>query len=333
MTSTIIELPVTHKGTVESSPVDSLIALSDGRFILTHCPYLEIWNPQTHKLDYTIKNVMYENGPLGVFIECPLYNQILCAEGKGYIDVYNNLNQVWLFSRKPHTSTITDIINVGPGIFASCSDDKTIKVWKQNPFKVLHTLEEYAYKLLLLPDGRIASLSLNKTLRIWNLHTNKCDLVIDKGIDKYNLELSVVKMDAGYAIGMGGAFTFKVWDSLTGKLICPIRQTNNFPFAISYKPNKVITNNNTAIKVYDIKEGESYEVKIHEDEIVAAMLLDENTLLTASKDTTLKITDLKSNTVIRTFEGHTSQVRYFTRLSDGRIASYEMNGKIIIWTL
>ena len=61
---------------------------------------------------------------------------------------------------------------------ASCSWDKTVKIWEVQTKKCVATLKGHTggvFGVSFSPDGRyVASCSEDKTVKIWEVQTNKC---------------------------------------------------------------------------------------------------------------------------------------------------------------
>ena len=87
-----------------------------------------------------------------------------------------NAHNIWIFK----------VITLPNNRIASCSNDKTIKIWKSNPpysdtpINVLKGHRHYVFTLLYIKERDIMlSGSDDETLRLWNMSTYQCDKVIE----------------------------------------------------------------------------------------------------------------------------------------------------------
>ena len=89
--------------------------------------------------------------------------------------------------KNAHDNSIYKVITLPNNRIASCSADKTIKIWKSNPpysdtpIKVLEGHWDYVNSLLYIKERDIMiSGSFDVTLRIWNMSTYQCITVIER---------------------------------------------------------------------------------------------------------------------------------------------------------
>ena len=79
--------------------------------------------------------------------------------------------------KKAHNDIIYKVITLSNNRIASCSADKTIKIWKSNPpysdtpIKVLEGHSDWVNSLLYIKEQMMISGSDDKTLRFWNMST------------------------------------------------------------------------------------------------------------------------------------------------------------------
>ena len=70
-----------------------------------------------------------------------------------------------------HTDSVNDLIFLGNDKLASCSSDKTIKIWDMNKKQSIFTNTEHTgavLSLCSLNNSDFASSSQDKTIKIWN---------------------------------------------------------------------------------------------------------------------------------------------------------------------
>lgn len=143
-----------------------------------------------------------------------------------------------------------------------------------------HTIDkDYMIIIIcLLKDGRIAGGSTDKTIKIINLSTEKCDMVIEGHNDTI---LSLCTLDNGYLVSASRDKTIKIWE---------IKE--RFYFCIK------------------VLEG-------HTEEVMKAIKLSNDRICSCSEDKTIKIwRGSNPYEIITTLEGHSKCVNSITELKD-----------------
>ena len=174
--------------------------------------------------------------------------------------------------------------------------DKTIKIWKSNPpysdtpIKVLEGHSECVTSLLYIKE-RDVMISGSKTLHLWNMSIYQCDEVIE-GVDCC-LTNSLYQIDKDRVI-VGGDKSFCIMN--IDKCVIENRIDDEsfegvFCF-LKLRDNKTILCGcgNRIFCFYDMKT-EHYKItkNNHNDAITDLLLIDDNTFLSCSDDTTIKV--------------------------------------------
>jgi WD40 repeat protein len=132
-----------------------------------------------------------------------------------------------------HTSAVRSLIQLKDGRLVSVSDDKTIRIWKNDKCeKVLEGHTHWVYKVIELTDGQLASCSQDNTIRLWNINTGECQ-VLTGHTDKV---WSVVQISSNTIISGSLDKTIRVWKN--GK---QIKQTQCSEYVWSMAPIKMKT--------------------------------------------------------------------------------------------
>ena len=85
--------------------------------------------------------------------------------------------------KNAHDKDIFKVIALPNNRIASCSSDRTIKIWKcipysDTPIKVLKGHNNYEYPVLYIKERDIMISVSNNSLRLWNMTTYQCVTVI-----------------------------------------------------------------------------------------------------------------------------------------------------------
>lgn len=81
-----------------------------------------------------------------------------------------------------HSKIVLSLVEMPNCVLASCSGDKTIKLWNLNTNECITTLDGHKSDvncLLELKDGRLASGSGDQTIKLWSIVTNKCLITLN----------------------------------------------------------------------------------------------------------------------------------------------------------
>jgi len=152
-------------------------------------------------------------------------------------DHYNSVNCL-LKIRKPHYEySEVDVASGKEWFVASSAKDETIKLWRitagGDGSKCLKSLSGHSddvRTICELYNGTIASGSLDKRIKIWNLQTGRASLTLlgHKGSVVCVIEIRrMVLLSASYDR------TFKRWDALSGDCLQTIAMSVDWPYLIN----------------------------------------------------------------------------------------------------
>ena len=200
--------------------------------------------------------------------------------------------------KSAHESWILKVITLPNNRIASSSFDYSIKIWKSNPpysdipIKVLRGHSRDVTSLLYMKERDVMiSRSFDVTLRIWNMSTYQCDKVIE-GVDCCSRN-SLYQIDKDRVI-VGGYISFCIVNIDK----CVIEKTikdESLEFVrcfLKLRDNKTILCG-CEYGIFCFYDMNTKQYKItknnHKDSIFDLLLIDENTFLSCSEDTTIKV--------------------------------------------
>ena len=196
------------------------------------------------------------------------------------------------------TYSINKVITLPNNRIASCSVDKTIKIWKSNPpysdtpIKVLRGHSNSATSLLYMKERDIMLPgSRDDTLRLWNMSTYQCITVIEGVYCCFTNSLYQIDKDR-VIVGGDNSFSIvnidkciienRIEDESLGYVRCFLK----------FRDNKtILCGCNKGIFCFYDMNTKQYKItkNNHNDSINDILLIDDNTFLYCSTDTTIKV--------------------------------------------
>jgi WD40 repeat protein len=220
--------------------------------------------------------------------------------------------------------------------------------------------------MVMLSDGRMASVSGDKTMKIWNVETNQCEQTFF-GHENYVLCLTEVKdfqgNDTNIRVATGSEdCTIRLWNVHRGDceriVNCPgvvysILQLSDSRIAIAAAGDTILLWNyqkylemllhdgNVKEKSISLtlQEAESYLVKLsgHRLGVTILLELENHRLLSSSIDRKIRIWNVQNGRCERLFSLSTGRLSSITRCKDSvgshsRFLSSGYDGSIFIWS-
>jgi WD40 repeat protein len=187
--------------------------------------------------------------------------------------------------------------------------------------------------LCVLPDGRLASGSSDKTIRLWDL-TRGTEIARLDGHSDFVSALCVLP-DGRLASGSGDQ-TIRLWDLTRGTEIARLDGHSNAVNALCVLPDGRLASGSgdQTIRLWDLARGaETARLEGHSDWVRALCVLPDGRLASGSDDKTIRLWDLTRGAGTARLEGHSDWVRALCVLPDGRLASGSSDKTIRLWDL
>ena len=238
-----------------------------------------------------------------------------------------------------HKKTINEVaINPLGHLIASCSDDATIKLWKNNIHGFGHLIKIHNAPVKSLDFSSSSKLLISggndKKIKIYSLSENKILLTYE---NKYNIK-SVRMSHHGCLIAFGDEKSAKIWDinkqillnnyinEHTGCINCVKWSPDNIYFASASKDHK--------IKLYDIRtKGAIQTIDAHTNAVTGMDFHpSKKYMASCSSDSTIKIWDLCKNAPLYTLYGHEGPIYSINFNKNGEfICSGGIDGDVYLW--
>ena len=197
-----------------------------------------------------------------------------------------------------HTNQIRKIIKQDDNTIISCSDDTTIRAWSLNSYEAdcSYTLTGHEDKIndILLLDlydnNTLLSVSDDKSIREWNLEMKECQNAIKTGED---IQTCLGRLSNGkFMVGGedGSVTVFNIEGLVPILSIKAHSEPVEFLYESPFTGDIITGSQDNLVKIFKVDSGACVKIlEGHKNTILNVIQLNENNILTASVDKTIKI--------------------------------------------
>jgi WD40 repeat protein len=237
-----------------------------------------------------------------------------------------------------HSYSVAALAALPDGRLASCSDDRTIRLWDVTTGAETARLERDTEKvkaLAVLPDGSLASGSNDRTIRLWDPSTG-AETARIRGYDRWVAggTTALAALPGGRLAYDNWDGTIRLWDPRTGDETACLR-VNAGGVSLAVLPDGRLASGSDyrTIRLWDPSTGtETARLVGHEGGVRALAVLLDGRLASGSDDRTIRLWDPSTGTETARLVGHEGGVRALTVLPSGRLASTgQPDSTIRIW--
>ncbi|KAK4464027.1 hypothetical protein QBC42DRAFT_172248 [Cladorrhinum samala] len=160
---------------------------------------------------------------------------------------------------------------------------------------------------LQLDDNILATGSYDATIKIWNIETGE-EIRTLRG---HTRGIRALQFDDSKLISGSLDNTIKIWNWHTGECISTLQGHTDGVVSVHFDAQLLASGSiDKSVKIFDFNSKEAFCLKGHSDWVNCTRLdINSRTVISASDDTTVKLWDLDTRQVIRTFEGHVGHVQ------------------------
>ena len=197
-----------------------------------------------------------------------------------------------------HTNQIRKIIKQDDNTIISCSDDTTIRAWSLDSYEAdcSYTLTGHEDKIndILLLDlydnNTLLSVSDDKSIRLWNLEMKECQNAIKTGED---IQTCLGRLSNGkFMVGGedGSVTVFNIEGLVPILSIKAHSEPVEFLYESPFTGDIITGSQDNLVKIFKVDSGACVKIlEGHKNTILNVIQLNENNILTASVDKTIKI--------------------------------------------
>ncbi len=244
---------------------------------------------------------------------------------------------------------VTALALLPDGRIASGGDDALLRVWRADTGECEATLAGHTqpvYAVGPLPSGRqIVSGSYDFTLRVWDVHTGECERELSGHTDRVN---AVAALPGGGTVASASCdHTIRLWDVASGAHAATLEGHTEAVWTLAVLPPPpgaaadapvllASSSEDFTIRIWDVATGTCGAVLDgHSDGVCGLTALADGRLVSASRDTTLRVwaRDGQRGTwaCAGTLRGHTGEIYAVADLGDGRVASGSLDKSVRVW--
>ncbi len=186
--------------------------------------------------------------------------------------------------------------------------------------KLDQTLKGHSEKVLaltVLPDGRLASGSDDKTIKLWDVTRGECVQTLSG--HSYSVSALTLLSDGRLASGSWEK-TIKLWDVKRGECVQTLSESSYVNALTLLSDGRLASGlyDNT-IKLWNVKNGQCEQtLSGHSESVTALTLLSDGRLASGSRDKSIKLWDVRSGQCVKTWKSYVSTL---TTLANGWLAS------------
>lgn len=228
-------------------------------------------------------------------------------------------------SLRGHTGSIWCLAALPDGRIASGSRDKTVRVWDAGEYTTLEH-PETVWCLAVLPDGRLASGCADGGVRVWDVDTGEHETLEGHSSDVYCLDA----FPDGVVSGSGDT-TVKVWD-LAGGVRTHTRHTKRVSCVLALPDSIVSSSWDQSVVVWSA--GGVRTLSGPEWDLSCLSRLPDGRVVAGSDYGTIKVWDPARDTPEVTLKGTLDEAEAVTcvaALPDGRFASGSTDRSLKVW--
>ena len=250
-----------------------------------------------------------------------------------------------------HSDAVTSVAFSADGnLLASGSADNTVELCNiQEPISpaargvptMSHRRTLYGHKkevtsIAFASDGRrLASASLDGTVKLWDVTTGAEQLSIDH--DPFEVFSVAFSSDDTRIVTGGSDNKISLWDARSGDLLTDLGGHVDIVYAAAFTPDGrriVSCGGDRNVKVWDWATGDIVRTfKDHEDEVNALVFIaDAGHVVSGGWDFVVRMWDLSTGQVVQNLEGHEDGVKALAYSADERrIISGSADDTVKIW--
>ena len=207
---------------------------------------------------------------------------------KGHMDYVVNMKMIKLNL----SASTPDLYNANKNALASCSFDKTVKIWDINYFRCLFTLKGHLGNVNSIVQydndySQLITCSYDKTIKFWDIKEEKCIVTLEQHDSP--IYAMIVLKDGRLATG--SYKDIKLWNCKEKKCEWTFTERNmGVYYFVQIDDGRLASCSFKSINFWDVKENRwIYSLDQHMNFVTFLLIMKDGRLASASDDKTIKI--------------------------------------------
>ena len=228
--------------------------------------------------------------------------------------------------------TISGLCSLGKGLFASASDDRTIRIWQKDSGECVKTLLGHTSCITdasSLGKNLIASGSCDETVRVWNVESGDCKVLLGH-TDWVHSVCPLLPAGCGLLASASKDRTVRIWNVEKGECVRTLSHEDWVEQVCAYADNRIAGASGSAVYLWNTETGECIKaLEGHENYVMSLCAFGAGQLASGSRDNTIRIWDVETGECVRKLLGHSSTV-HSLRASGDFLASASVD-EVRVW--
>ena len=182
-------------------------------------------------------------------------------------------------------------------------------------------------------NRNLISCSADKSIKIWDLNTSKCEHTLS---GHTNSVICMKLVADGRLLSGSMDKTVRLWDLVRGNCVKIFKGHTHPVFSLqTFDRDLFASGSFKEIKVWSVDTDACVNTlkNAHDSWINCITRLTDQTFVSCSQDCTIKRWDLKTSACLQVFKGHTDEVYCMRVLLNGQLASSSRDKTVKIWSL
>lgn len=215
-----------------------------------------------------------------------------------------------------------------------CYVDRQIidSYWRKGHVKSVSILEGHSawISCLRFNDSKIVSGAGDKTIRVWDLHTEKLEKTLKAPRGVLCLQFDEQKIVSGYMDN-----TIVIWDMAEGRRINTIKGHAGRVWAVQFDDQKIVSGAaDKSIRLWDLATLQcTHSINGAHTDGISCLQFNENNIVSGAADSVVKVWDMRTYRCTQTLKGEHNVAVFCVALDDKTVLSGSHDSTLKQWDL